>query len=170
MGNFLLAPLLANGFLSLKSITEAENMESDVSVTVLILMLSLFHQNAITSPTVLTTASPLCNMPCPQCSQAFEVSNPNSHILRPSATFCAPRARRPSEFSWQAFPFQVPLLPTVPSVLTSSQNLLQGPQSWREPTIFLLIFWPKLQMKIPSIRELPRPMHLKISGILNPYF
>ena len=55
--NFPFAPLLANGFLSLKSINWSRTMESDVSVTVLILILSLFHQNIITSSAALTTTS-----------------------------------------------------------------------------------------------------------------
>jgi hypothetical protein len=100
-------------------------------------------------------------MPFPQCSHAFEVSSSNSHIPRPSVTYRFPRNCKPSESLTQAFPFQDPLQLSVPPGLTGLQSfqdklspfqvslqlpvppvftsfhiLLQGPQSWREPTNF----------------------------------
>ena len=84
-------------------------------------MLSLFHQNEISSSAALTTTSLSC-MPFPQCSQAFEVSSSNSHIPRPSVTFRSPRNCKPSESVTQAFPSQDPLQLSMPSGITSLQS------------------------------------------------
>ena len=93
-----------------------------MSVTVLILMLSLFHHNPINSSATCTTTSFSCELPCSQGSQAFEVSNSNSHNSRPSATHRPPRNCKPSEPYLQAFSFQDPLQLFVPPGLASLQR------------------------------------------------
>ena len=98
-----------------------------MSVTVLILMLSLFHQNAITSSATFTTASHPFKSPCHQDFQVFKVSNSNLQFPRPSATYRFPRNRKPSESHSQAFPFQGPLqlsVPPGPESLQSSRDKL----------------------------------------------
>ena len=147
MGNFPFVPPLANGFLTLKSINWSRTMESDVSVTVLILILSLFHQNIITSSATLTTTSffvqhavpsglatfyALCNFQLQVQQRALRARNycttcralraRNYLVPRPSATSRAPRARKPSEFPRQAFLFQVFLQLFVPPGLASLQS------------------------------------------------
>ena len=165
-----------------------------MSVTVLLLMLSLFHHDSITSSATCTTASLPFKSPCHQDSQVFKVSNSNLQFPRPSATYRFPRNRKPSESNSQAFLFQDLLQLSVPPGLASLQSIRdklfhfkfscnppcpQFPQASRfyykalrvgENQLFFANNWPKLQMKIHSRRKLPRPMHLKISGFLYPYF
>ena len=102
-----------------------------MSVTVLILILSLFHQNIITSSAALTTTSffvqhavpsglatfhALCNFQSQVQQRALRARNyctcralraRNYPVPRPSATPRAPRTRKPSKSPRQAFPFQV---------------------------------------------------------------
>ena len=189
-----------------------------MSVTVLILILSLFHQNAITSSAAFTTTSSLYNMSCPQGSQLFvpsvtfhykfssvhnnmsfvqhavpsglatilfqdplqlfvpsglaslQSSRDRLSLFQLPCNFPCPQGSQASRVSETGFPFSS--FRATHRALSSHKlpDFITRPSELERTNYFLLIFWPELQMKIPSIRELPRPMHLKISGILNPYF
>ena len=170
-------------------------MESDVSVTVLILILSLFHQNIITSSAALTTTSFFVQHAVPSGLATFHaICNFQSQVQQRAL-----RARNylqhavPSGLATISFqdPLQLPVPPGLASLQSSRDKLSffkfscnfscpQGSQASRVPKTSFpfpsfpathrLIIWPKLKMKIPPIHKLPRPMHLKISGFLNPYF
>ena len=108
--------------------------------------LATIIQHAVPSGLAIISPQNPLQLPVPPGLSSLQCPRDKLSFSTFPATFRAPRARKPSESPRQAFPIQVFLQLTV------------------------LIFWPKSKMKIPSLLKLPRPMHSKISGFLNPYF